>query len=450
MPQVINMNIASLNAQRNLNQSQSALQTSLQRLSSGLRINSAKDDAAGLAISERFTSQIRGLNQAARNANDAISLSQTAEGALGEISNNVQRIRELAVQAANATNSASDRTALQNEVSQLVSEIDRVAQQTAFNGVTLLDGTFTSQAFQVGANAGQTISISSISSARTSDLGTSFNAAATGGAVTGVALVAGDLTVNGVDVGVVAGDAKAIAAKINATGTGVTATANSFTVAGGTTSVTATSAGTITINGYTTQAITATGTAATDRATITSAINAMSAATGVSAVDDGTGIDLVSSDGRNITHSVTQTAATWTAGVLGLAAATTSYGTVSLQSSRTITLGGNTETKAGFTDGQVITATAGGTALSGIDVSTVAGATSAITSADAALATVSSARATLGAYQNRFTSTIANLQTAAENLSASRSRIQAGERPSSMLTGAASNLRTIAVSPRAR
>src|SRR5688572_26811910 len=202
MPQVINMNIASMNAQRNLNQSQSALQTSLQRLSSGLRINSAKDDAAGLAITERFTSQIRGLNQASRNANDAISLSQTAEGALGEISNNVQRIRELAVQSANATNSASDRAALQNEVSQLVSEIDRVASQTAFNGVNLLDGSFTSQAFQVGANAGQTISISSISSARTSALGASYSASATGGAVTANGLASGDLTINGVDVGV--------------------------------------------------------------------------------------------------------------------------------------------------------------------------------------------------------------------------------------------------------
>src|SRR5215471_10649509 len=123
MPQVINTNIASLNAQRNLNTSQSALATALQRLSSGLRINSAKDDAAGLAISERFTAQIRGLNQAARNANDGTSLSQTAEGALGEVGNNLQRIRELSVQAANATNSSTDRVALQNEVSQLLQEV---------------------------------------------------------------------------------------------------------------------------------------------------------------------------------------------------------------------------------------------------------------------------------------------------------------------------------------
>jgi flagellin len=162
MPQVINTNIASLNAQRNLNTSQNALvRLALQRLSSGLRINSAKDDAAGLAISERMTTQIRGLNQAARNANDGISLAQTGEGALGEIGNNLQRMRELAVQSANATNSASDRASLQAEVSQLTAEITRVASQTQFNGLNLLDGTFTSQTFQVGANANQTISLRS-------------------------------------------------------------------------------------------------------------------------------------------------------------------------------------------------------------------------------------------------------------------------------------------------
>ncbi len=147
MPQIINTNIASLTAQRNLNTSQNDLNTSLQRLSSGLRINSAKDDAAGLAISERFTTQIRGLNQAARNANDGISLAQTAEGDLAQITNNLQRVRELAVQSVNATNSASDRAALQNEVSELISEIDRVATSSSFNGVNLLDGSFASQQF---------------------------------------------------------------------------------------------------------------------------------------------------------------------------------------------------------------------------------------------------------------------------------------------------------------
>lgn len=159
MPQIINTNVSSLNAQRNLNRSQSELQISLQRLSSGLRINSAKDDAAGLAISDRFTTQIRGINQAARNANDGISLAQTGEGALAEVSNNLQRIRELAVQATNSTNSADDRAAINLEVQQRLAEIDRTASQTSFNGTKLLDGSFGNASFQIGANVGETISI---------------------------------------------------------------------------------------------------------------------------------------------------------------------------------------------------------------------------------------------------------------------------------------------------
>ncbi len=189
MPQIINSNVASLNAQRNLNTSQTALNTSLTRLSSGLRINSAKDDAAGLAISERMTSQIRGLNQAVRNANDGISLSQTAEGALGEIGNNLQRIRELAVQSANATNSASDRASLQAEAAQLSAEVTRVASQTQFNGLNLLDGSFLNQSFQVGANANQTINISSIGDARATALGS--NVLTTNGTAMNTATAAG-------------------------------------------------------------------------------------------------------------------------------------------------------------------------------------------------------------------------------------------------------------------
>lgn len=224
MAQVINTNVASLNAQRNLNSSQSELQTSLQRLSSGLRINSARDDAAGLAISERFTTQIRGLNQAARNASDGISLAQTGEGDLAQITNNLQRIRELAVQSANATNSSSDRAALQLETAELIAEIERVSSTSAFNGVNLLDGSFSSQLFQVGANAGETVSIDNISSARTSEIGQVLTATSTGTAVTG-ALSAGDLLINGNDVGAVSQDALAIANAITATDSNVSATA---------------------------------------------------------------------------------------------------------------------------------------------------------------------------------------------------------------------------------
>ena len=220
MAQVINTNILSLNAQRNLTKSQGELAVSLQRLSSGLRINSAKDDAAGLAISERFTTQIRGLNQAIRNANDGISLSQTAEGALNTISDNLQRIRELAVQARNATNSASDRAALDAEVQQRIQEVNRVATQTQFNGLNLLNGSFTAQAFQVGANQGQIITIDSIANATAQALGlnggTLNRYSSAGVTVTGTPLVAGDLTINGADVGALPADAKKIADGINA------------------------------------------------------------------------------------------------------------------------------------------------------------------------------------------------------------------------------------------
>ena len=171
MAQVINTNTMSLNAQRNLSTSGASLATTIQRLSSGLRINSAKDDAAGLAISERFSTQIRGLDVAVRNANDGISLAQVAEGSLTEIGNNLQRIRELSVQSANATNSSSDRAALNAEVKQLASEIDRVAKQSEFNGTKLLDGSFSSQLFQVGANAGQAIAIDKVVNAKADALG---------------------------------------------------------------------------------------------------------------------------------------------------------------------------------------------------------------------------------------------------------------------------------------
>ncbi|MCB1843403.1 MAG: flagellin FliC [Halioglobus sp.] len=182
--QVINTNVASLNAQRNLSESSSSLATSLQRLSSGLRINSAKDDAAGLAISERMTTQIRGLNQAARNANDGISLAQTAEGAMAEVTNNLQRIRELAVQSANATNSTSDRAALDAEVQTLIAEIDRVAADTTFNGVQLLN-TAATLSFQVGANGGETVDVDTVdvSGVITGDITTAANATTMLGAV---------------------------------------------------------------------------------------------------------------------------------------------------------------------------------------------------------------------------------------------------------------------------
>jgi flagellin len=338
MPQVINTNIASLNAQRNLNTSQSAVALSLQRLSSGLRINSARDDAAGLAISERLSAQIRGLNQAARNANDGISLAQTAEGALGEIGNNLQRIRELAVQARNATLSASDRAALQTEAAALRDEIQRVASTTAFNGVKLLDGTFTNMAFQVGANVSETITVASITNAQVAQLGTSTIAQVTGAAATAFgAITAGDLQINTVSVGAIAADTNA----------------------------------------------------ANRAASIAAAVNSVSGTTNVYAtLLSTTQVTLTNSSGGNIVIALSGTADTANT---GLTAATT-----------------NATTSTGF---------------AALDISSIAGADTAMRQMDAALNAVNTARASLGAVQNRFSSTVANLQTTAENLSASRSRV---------------------------
>ena len=245
MAQVINTNTISLNAQRNLGTSGASLATTIQRLSSGLRINSAKDDAAGLAISERFSTQIRGLDVAVRNANDGISLAQVAEGSLTEIGNNLQRIRELAVQSSNASNSASDRAALNAEVKQLTSEIDRVAKQADFNGTKLLDGTFSSQLFQVGANAGQAIAVDKVVDARSQSLGNvKFAADVTGTAIADAGAdgsIAG-LTINSVAIDTVAytngtsGDdiaktlATAINAKMGETGVYASVTADQVTL----------------------------------------------------------------------------------------------------------------------------------------------------------------------------------------------------------------------------
>ncbi len=439
MSSVVNTNIASLNAQRNLTTSQSALNTSLQRLSSGLRINSAKDDSAGLAISERFTSQIRGSNQAARNANDGISLAQTAEGDLAQIGNNLQRIRELAVQSANATNSSSDRAALDAEVQALSSEIDRVAENSSFNGVKLLDGSFNAQAFQVGANAtsSDTVTITGISSARTSSLGGSGSSTATtltGGATAG-ALTAGELTLNGAQVGASsvgaapgqsASSAFSIAAAINAvsSSSGVTATAVATSYVGATAATSAiTSSANLTINGVVVGDIAAGGNATGQGANVAAAINLVSSQSGVTASADNTGkVTLTAADGRDII-----TGSAFTATNSGLAASTTTHGTIKLDTNNSagIVLSGTTPGDAGFTSGTTAaTTTLTTTAISAINVKTAASATSALAAIDGALANVNSSRAALGAVQNRFSSVVTSLQTTSENLTASRSRIQ--------------------------
>lgn len=431
MAQVINTNIASMNAQRNLTKSQSMLSTSLERLSSGMRINSAKDDAAGLAISERFTAQIRGLNQAVRNANDGISLAQTAEGSLGEVTNNLQRIRELAVQSSNATNSSSDRLAMQAEVAQLLSEVDRVAAQTNFNGVKLLDGSFSAQTFQVGANVGETITVASIQDSTIAGLGlTDSVATRTDGTAVTAALLAGDLTVNGVDVGAVAQDAKAIAAAITATSSNVTATATNsvnvgaFTDAAGETSgdtYTLTVAG-VAITATSTGAGTITG-AAMDTAFGGGSIIADLAAAGITHSGTFAGGDktFTDADGDNIVISETLVGTFGGATNPSVAAGTgTNYGTVNSITSTgaDLAIAGTDATKAGLT-----TATTAGTA-STLNVESVAGASSLITAVDAALNLLNDSRGSLGAIQNRFESVVASLQVSSESMSAARSRIQ--------------------------
>jgi flagellin len=435
MSLTVNTNVSSLNAQRNLSTSQGSLTTSLQRLSSGLRINSAKDDAAGLAISERFTAQIRGTEQASRNANDGISLAQTAEGALSEIGNNLQRMRELAVQSSNASNSDSDRAAINNEVQALSTEIDRVAQNSAFNGTKLLDGSFTAKNFQVGANntASDNIQITAISSARTSALGgvSGANYATVTGGATTAALAAGDVTLNGIQVGAStaggaagqsAASAYAIAAAINAVSgqSGVTASAQATSVAGAAPAASAAiAANTFSINGVNVGAVAAGGNAIGQGANVAASINAISSQTGVLATANATtgAVTLAAADGRDIAIGGTITNT-------GLTAATT-HGTVKLEAATDIVVSGGAVASAGLA-AATTTATVGSavSTIATMNVLTATNALKALDTIDGALASINNSRAALGAYQNRFASVVANQQTTVENLSASRGRIQ--------------------------
>ncbi|MGB3393062.1 MAG: flagellin [Stenotrophomonas sp.] len=371
MAQVINTNIMSLNAQRNLTTSGTSLATTIQRLSSGSRINSAKDDAAGLAISERFSTQIRGLDVATRNANDGISLAQTAEGAMVEIGNNLQRIRELAVQSSNSTNSDSDREALNAEVSQLLKEIDRVANQTSFNGTKLLNGDFSGKLFQVGADAGQTIGINSIVDANVDGLG-KMNFATDATAVTVATTASGGATA--------AGSIKGISVSVQAVG--------------------ASSATPISIDdvkfdvGDDTVAI---------GKKVAAAINDKMDQTGVyAAVDSAGAIKLQAVKGDQYTTAL-------------------AFGT----NSPNVT-GQTTGVTAGTTafTAQTATDVSASKVTGTLDISTFIGSQQALEVVDKALTAVNSSRADMGAIQNRFSSTIANLATTSENLSASRSRIR--------------------------
>ena len=452
MPQIINTNIASLNAQRNLNTSQSSLATSLQRLSSGLRINSAKDDAAGLAIAERFTSQIRGSDQALRNANDGVSLSQVAEGSLSEVSNSLQRVRELAVQAANATNSTSDRAALNAEVNQLVAEINRQAQTTQFNGQKILDGSFTSSTYQVGANANETITATTANfltskygnfrigaqvataSNPEGDLvaGSTANAVASSAAATnrvaGTSFVINGAAGSATITYAVGDSAKTAAALVNAqTGTtGVTASAlTKFDLTAAVASasyslnITSDNSTAVTVSFAVGATLNADGLSAG-----VNAINNVASQTGVTAKvnSTGLGITLTNASGNNITiaNGAASTAAL-TIGGTSTAAGASAIGTgqLSLDSDKSFGVTGATAT-----DFFSVTASSQLQAVSALDVTSVAAATRSLSIVDSALATVNGQRAQFGALQNRFQSTINSLQTRSENLSAARSRIE--------------------------
>ena len=448
---VINTNVASLNAQRNLSTSSMSLSTSLQRLSSGLRINSAKDDAAGLAISERFTSQIRGIDQATRNANDGISLAQTGEGSLASAGDILQRIRELAVQSANASNSASDRAALQGEVSQLASELDRIASTTAFNGQKLLNGS-NSNTFQVGANAGEVITatttnfrtdnygnyrIGTLAATSSSNLGDlTANSTATALASTASAtnrVVGSGITINGslgsANVTIAAAaSAKTVIAAINAKAadTGVTASgqtkidATAFTASGN-------YSWNITSNNSSAVAVTFTVGSTVNADGLAGAVNAIndaSSKTGVTAKVNtaGTGVTLLNASGENIT--ITANVGSGTATIGGGAATTSGLtsiasGEIVLDSDKSFNVVSSTAV-----DFFAVANAAQLQKVSQVDVGNVDAANRTIALVDGALQAVNGQRAKFGALQSRFESTIANLRVTSENLSASRSRIR--------------------------
>jgi flagellin len=458
MPLTLNTNIDSLNAQRNLTTSKSTLSQALQRLSSGLKINSAADDAAGLAIATNFTTQINGTNQAVNNANDAVSEAQTAGGALTTLTANLQSIRTLAVEAANGSNSSADRAALDQQVQQQISEITRIASQTNFNGARVLDGSAGVTNYQVGANVGSTISVNLTQGVRADQIGqtaisSGSNATSTVNSValtgtlsigigTSTAVVVGS-SVAGTQAGQNADSAYAKSQAINTAGiAGLTASANTVATEG--TNFSNITAGSVagsydlSING---QAIfsgtgnVAAGTTLT-AANVAAQINLYSSLDGnVTASVSGGKLTLTAADGSDI--KVQQAAATVTgsgidasiAGTLSAAVGTlgtnvaglTDFGKVTLESNSNIQLSGGDVAAIGQAVGTI---SLGSGTLANANVLTVAGANSTIQAVDSALATVSSLQSQLGAIQNRFTSTVQNLQSTVQNLTQSRSTIQ--------------------------
>lgn len=456
----INTNLLSLTAQRSVGRADSSLATSMQRLSSGMRINSAKDDAAGLAISDRMTSQVRGLSQAIRNSNDGISMTQTAEGALQESTNIMQRMRELAVQSANDTNSAADRANLQKEVSQLQSELNRIANTTTFNGKNLLDGTLSNAKFHIGHEADQTINVS-VGDARATNMGTNrVSLGGSGGSYLAAAATkangvtaAETLTVAGslgtADVSIAKADSArniAAAVNLNADSTGVEASAHTVAILDG-----VSAAGSVTFDLYgqnETDGVRVSAQLA-DKADLTNlakSINDVSGKTGVRAVlsGDKSQIMLENNEGYDITLENQAATATFdiamaeVPGDMADGDDVFSAGSL-LGAAKTVTAAGGFGTVAGtveFDSSKSYTVESSGTVLASagakassledvgsVDVSSQSGANAALNVIDGALAFVADQRADLGAVMNRFENTINNLGNVVENTQAARSRI---------------------------
>ncbi|TBU77090.1 flagellin [Phytopseudomonas daroniae] len=434
MAMTVNSNIASLTTQKNLNKASDSLSTTMQRLSSGLKINSAKDDAAGLQISNRLTSQINGLGVAVKNANDGISIAQTAEGAMQESTNILQRMRELALQSANGSNSAEDRTSLQSEYAALTSELTRIASTTTFGGRNLLDGSFGTTSFQVGANANETINVTlgnisadSVGSHQVKSVGV---APSTDGVAGGLITVTGSGQSEEVTVAAEA-SAKDIAEQLNGVISGLTATASTeaqFTV--GAAAATDPASFTITVGSNSVEFVGVNGTAS-----LAEQLSSNASKLGISVnYNEKSGALSVKSDtGENIVFSATTDAGSIeiatkdASGVYGAAVALDdgliATGAVELNSAKGYTLNGagvdglfaatGTETKSSEK-----------TTISNTSITTAEGAQSAISVIDKAISNIDSQRADLGAVQNRFDSTVSNLQSISENSTAARSRVQ--------------------------
>ncbi len=406
MSLVLNTNLSSLVAQNSLTSSGSQLSSALQQLSSGMRINTAADDAAGYAISQSMTSQINGINQASRNANDGVSLAQTASGALQEVVNDLQTMRDLAVQSLNATNSSVDRADLDAQFQQLKLDIDSVATQTQFNGVNLLDGTFQGASFQVGANSGQTITVASIGSSKTTNVGQYYGGKTS---VVGTVTLAGQTTPTATVLGTAGTySATGLAAAGAAAGLGTAVNGATVTLK-------------VTVDGtaYTTSAITLSGTQATDLKSVAAAINqAISPAGGLVAT--------VNTAGTGIAINGTATAGSGHIVDFAVSAATDASGAT------IATPGTGTLAALGVDDHDIVgTYTAGGTTttttastLSTLDVKSVDNSNLVLISIDNALQQLATSSAQLGAYQNRFQAAITGLTTNSTNLTSARSQIQ--------------------------